>query len=391
MSVNQFYSSIHRDLFRAGQKSIQDLQSDMIRSALCTNSAKPINLSYNSTEKEPKSLNVLQESNKTTYNFTIHENLLNDSFRHCFNYLKIYRDKGRGLDINIECNVIHLDPYKYHSCNKTYYRADTSKVCNVKRSSDNLRLSITRNNNVQAKEEIQLSKINLTNSDMIVMLMCHLEGKKDMYEKDMIFRAAKHRIIQPIILRSLPIPRISTFYTISHTLHTKSHRLHGQYSLFTTLSPRTSTIPKVHLNSFNLTVFFTILTIIFMLLLVVSIICYIKLRNKRKTFRHVDRSLPEAHGQAINQSFELLESANVSLLENPLTSETHNILSSCHCSHCQIMAFLSKQISEMPDMLFPRCSTDIIGTLGHGNFGSVFKGSLKLGNARSVLQLPFSH
>ena len=204
--------------------------------------------------------------------------------------------------------------------------------------------------------------------------MCHLEGKKDMYEKG-IFRNAKHRIIQPIILRSLPTSRMST--------------LNSQYSLFTH-SPMVSTIPNVHLVTFDVTVLCTILTIFVILLLVVSLIWYIKSRIRRKTFRHADRSEPEIHGQSINESFELLESANASVLENQINPETQNLVSSCHCTNCQIMSSLPKPMSEMPDMLFPRCCTDIDGTLGHGNFGSVFKGSLKMGNARSVLQFPFS-
>ena len=357
MSVNQFYSSIHRDLLRTGQKSPEDLQSDMIKSALCANSAKPINLSYNkeiSTENETKSFNVLHERNKTTYIFSIQESWLNDPFRHCCNYLKSYRNKGRGLDIKIECNVIHLEPDRYHSCNNTYYKADTSEVCDVKRSSDYLKISITTNDNAQEKQDIILSKINLTTSDMIITLMCHLEGKKDMYEKG-IFRNAKHRIIQPIILRSLPTSRMST--------------LNSQYSLFTH-SPMVSTIPNnVHLVTFDVTVLCTILTIFVILLLVVSLIWYIKLGIRRKTFRHGDRSEPEIHGQSINESFELLESANASLLENQINPEHKTlyllaiatIAKSCHHFQSQCLKCRTCFFQDVVLILMGLWDTEILG------------------------------
>ena len=47
-----------------------------------------------------------------------------------------------------------------------------------------------------------------------------------------------------------------------------------------------------------------------------------------------------------------------------------------------MISTLPVAIAKLPDMLYPRCAITIEGNLGNGQFGSVFKGLLKMGKAR---------
>ena len=62
--------------------------------------------------------------------------------------------------------------------------------------------------------------------------------------------------------------------------------------------------------------------------------------------------------------------------------ESISITSANECVDCQMVASLPSDILKLPDMLYPRCSVTIEEGIGFGNFGTVCKGSLRIGNAR---------
>ena len=62
--------------------------------------------------------------------------------------------------------------------------------------------------------------------------------------------------------------------------------------------------------------------------------------------------------------------------------EKCSIISSNECEDCQMISSLPSAFLKLPDMLYPRCSINIEEGIGFGNFGTVCKGSLRIGNAR---------
>ena len=62
--------------------------------------------------------------------------------------------------------------------------------------------------------------------------------------------------------------------------------------------------------------------------------------------------------------------------------ESISITSANECVDCLMISSLPSDILKLPDMLYPRCSVTIEEGIGFGNFGTVCKGSLRIGNAR---------
>ena len=70
---------------------------------------------------------------------------------------------------------------------------------------------------------------------------------------------------------------------------------------------------------------------------------------------------------------------------NDVSDEERSVLSLNDCPDCKMISTLPSAILKVPDMLYPRCSINIEEGIGKGNFGAVFKGKVRIGNARYFL------
>ena len=107
--------------------------------------------------------------------------------------------------------------------------------------------------------------------------------------------------------------------------------------------------------------------------------------HRRKVIRHhdeVNSSLPN-NIQAGNEYIQV-----TSFTDRPpdddldAMHEKGSIITANECKDCQMISSLPSAILKLPDMLYPRCSITIEEGIGFGNFGTVCKGSLRIGNAR---------
>ena len=118
---------------------------------------------------------------------------------------------------------------------------------------------------------------------------------------------------------------------------------------------------------------------LFIIGLFVAARCY---RRPINLLNHEARSLPvniNAENEYI-ETFDLRNEPSEDHLD--LMCENNSIISSNECEDCQMITSLPSAILKLPDMLYPRCSVTIEEGLGFGNFGTVFKGSLRIANAR---------
>ena len=122
-------------------------------------------------------------------------------------------------------------------------------------------------------------------------------------------------------------------------------------------------------------------SIIFAIALFVSVRCYRRIKHNDNQ-EEIDNSVPNR----FHEENQYVEAFN--LIKNPsddnmnVVHESISITSANECVDCLMISSLPSDILKLPDMLYPRCSVTIEEGIGFGNFGTVCKGSLRIGNAR---------
>ena len=115
--------------------------------------------------------------------------------------------------------------------------------------------------------------------------------------------------------------------------------------------------------------------------LFISIRCYRRIKRIDNQ-EEIDNSLPNRFHEENNyvEAFNLIKRPSDDIMN--FRHESISIISANECADCQMVSSLPSDILKLPDMLYPRCSVTIEEGIGFGNFGTVCKGSLRIGNAR---------
>ena len=331
-------------------------ETSISRSTWCSHPIRRIAIEDRNEQWQENDRNdsiMIREKATKTNLISMKEDSLNEEFRNCFNYAKLSQRKiEKKLEVNVSCKVMSLHQGHSQGCNNLAVSWDNATTCSLNITQDLVLLKITRRENLQPKENITIPELNLTNSDITMSLMCYMDEKRhDIREKLKYPRNAKYLFVQPIVIK-FPSNYVDP----------------DQINLISTP-----------------TIVMIIIAIPFFIVMLGLFVKY----YKRKILS-TQTKMTEMQELNTENSYESEESTRP-FLESFRGSNggDQNFVDPHHedCSDCQIIATLPKPLLDAPDMLYPRSSLDIEKDieLGHGNFGSVFKGNLTIGKARSVL------
>ena len=120
---------------------------------------------------------------------------------------------------------------------------------------------------------------------------------------------------------------------------------------------------------------------LFAITLCVSVRCYSRIKHNENQ-EEIDSNLPNNFHQENNfvEVFNLIKRSSDNNMN--VMHETISISSVNECVDCLMVSSLPSDILKYPDMLYPRCSVTFEEGIGFGNFGTVCKGSLRIGIAR---------
>ena len=128
------------------------------------------------------------------------------------------------------------------------------------------------------------------------------------------------------------------------------------------------------------TAIYIIITCILLLALFITCIVYHKI--KTETLERISKSSNTSiDNQSVNRSIEMSE-PNIEVQQVANIMNNQNTIYSSECPDCSILNTLPNTLTESEKLLYPRCTVDIEEKLGHGNYGSVLKGYLRMGQAR---------
>ena len=269
----------------------------------------------------------------------VNKTSLNEGFRNCFHYHNHINGTSEHLDTSIRYNIAYLNEDNSDTCSSGEIRwSSSSTFVDVEDFDEVLTFNVSMNS----------SKYTSDFDNMMVNLMCILEpSEKHKYTKndDGFKRRAKYLFVQPFSVPILKIPTTSE----------------------TTLAV-TIAIPLIILAS--------LLSFVF-----------IFLQRRRAKYlkgscRNIQNIVDTNNIQSSNESATEDESNWTNQHNENCPEENFDTSISSCCVDCRAISELPSTLTETPDMLYPRCIVSMEGDLGIGNFGSVFKGSLKMGKAR---------
>ena len=297
-------------------------------------SSPPIKLEY-PENVNPKNI----RPNKTTTDMKWElkgMNRYNQDFRLC---LEHQQKKAHGLEhvsTSIDCKTNYCSEKHGNNCNELRFRKDTSSTCNFRWNSslNSGFLSIKmvakeEGNNKEGvnKQAVNLPQLSLKTTDLIINLICYI--KDDVYNLKYVFN-------QPIVVskqnKKLAIENVTT----------------------------TSGLKSVTAHASGKAVLF--MGILSTALIVAAIIAYF--RHHRRRSKHKCNGIHR-----------------IPMELNPLyqaDSESDIGGMSLHDEESEV---LPQWLTARPEMIYHNQSITKGQTLGHGQYGTVFKGKLTQGNA----------
>ena len=296
-----------------------------------------------------------------TLSVSIEQQYLDNDFRKCYHYHTINNGHAEELEIKIKCKI------------GAFKRTNDTVACTEHTMSliDSIPCNYVENGFINALTFDFMNSSNIghwkveAKTELILNLICVMEQPK---------RESGKRWTKTLFIQQ---------FLINHP-----------YGLD---SSEDSEIPRVSLDSEDSSHIAKTLGGVFSLILVFTVfVCFyrqvkIKIKNLAVFQRFITNNLVDSKRISNdypadyfigNRSYEILPTQGMTqpiVSDNEEDQNTDNLR---ECADCNMFSELPDSISQLPDMLYPRCSVDIEEKLGHGNFGSVLKGYLKMGKAR---------
>ena len=375
--------------YRSSKYLVQDNEAKIenskpIRDSWC--SSKQFPLRFQTENHTNGSINQDSWQNKTVFEWNLNETMLNDQFRLCLDYHHYHhqnRSTFEAFSSDIVCRVVtfhydivHMKSKQKSSCEDLKSHTDDFTTCSFLWN-DTLKMGTfvvnsseerVAQNNLYTND---LKNLNLSSSDTYINVMCYI--KDNAYFN-------KYTFNQPIIVsppenqeNSVDRSQLYEDSTISNepTILTKpkekpssldntqiSQQLISSTTKFSSLitkslmnnSNHTSQIPTLHSDTT-----LTFLFIILVLCLVGSIFLIVQYyrRKERKKFTEITWEM--------NRLYHSVESVT----EENDTEES----------------VLPLWLTSKPDMIYQAKCIEQSQPIGHGQYGTVYKGKLQQGNA----------
>ena len=306
---------------------------------------------------------------------------LNDEFHHCFKYHALKKGFNKNLRFHIQCKVRYYHRSLSDDCINGTLDSDVSSDCNYIENKLKDRLILNLEGHLKATKSV-------------LNLMCIMETKDDDSKEWRVERNngwKKHLFLQQFAINP-PIRLIS----MAHTSPSYASFESGSRSYMTEIPEQQDTTDTrnrykrtkyddkndVGLSDASSTIISIIVTCILLLVFVSGIYLFRYQKLKTKTLeRNLEFGNTSIGNQSVNSSFEVSE-PNIEDQQMANITNNQNTIDSSECPDCSILNTLPNALTESENLLYPRCTVDIEEKIGHGNYGSVLKGYLRMGNAR---------
>jgi hypothetical protein len=299
----------------------------------------------------------MSEKNENVWKWVSPETRYNDEFRLCLDYHDNNNTLVKSFATNISCRVetFYYLPQRAKTCNNVELLKDTTANCDfewdsgLKMGSLSIKTHLSHESMKNNKDEIKLPSLNITKSDIIINLMCFIEDTSSLDHK-YVFN-------QPVMIT---LPKNE-----QENSHTNSTITFVTQSVTTTV-PRGRSTNKTsgNIHSAQSEISLVVLAIIFVFLLIVGIALLIRYHRKRsKRYKHtaLDEWRISPSTTEMNPLYHTDESD---------TEENNNEES-----------IIPQWLTMKPEMIYqPQC-IEQGQALGHGQYGTVYKGKLSQGNA----------
>ena len=305
----------------------------------------------------------VSEKNETVWKWDSPETRYNDEFRLCLDY---HDNNNTGLknfatDISCRVDTFYYVPRRAKTCDNVELLKDNMANCDFKWDSGLkvgsllIRPNLTHESLKHEKVEIKLPMLNITKSNIIINLMCFIKDTSD-YGHKYVFN-------QPVMI-TLPTKVQETPHTPS-TITFVTQRNVTENVTSTVRWARSTKTSSGNIHSAQSDTSLVVLAIIFLFLLIVGItlvIRYHKKRSKRYKQTGLDVWKISPSTTEMNPLYHTDESDN--------EEENNNK-----------EAIIPKWLTKKPEMIYqPQC-IEQGQVLGHGQYGTVYKGKLNQGHA----------
>lgn len=301
------------------------------------------------------------------------EQVLNEELRNCFRWDRNTQQKTSAFRTITSCNLTYFSENHSENCtlNKTL-KFDTSISC----------------------------RYSGLNDENIETWMCLLDLSTEYQNCSRLGTGSSNWSRYLFMYKfTVPLPQVSTFLTTSEPdnyssvqiqpfIRSRGH-LRGSeeiklnstvnHSLLKTSIDIDPMFSKRHIAAIIVIVIFLIGSC------AIVIVCY----NRRIISNFQNNNINMTDNLHIDEHYSIpLQSSDEPLNRpNDASAEEGSVLSLNDCPDCKMISSLPSAILKIPDMLYPRCSINMEEGIGKGNFGAVFKGKVRIGNARYFLFL----
>lgn len=348
VAIDQFY-------FNAGRRQVKTTT----RSSWCSSNKSPLKIN------DSKGIEGKNSSHSWT-SWRIEEQDLNKEFRFCIDF---HRDKHyhttniskqEDLDTSIICEIQKCVVTHATECRKLKFESDTSRSCkyiwNDLQRQDSLRMQSISDGSRATHQEINLPHLNISQSDIMIDLVCFIHDAKETFGN-------KYAFVQPIVIEkstessSKPPPTTESLRdtTWVHTTEAPSI-VTEEATESSSKAPPTSESPN-QITSANTNMTIVIILCVFVLIGIsfTSFWYYRKMQVKHK--------LPDNNDDTSNTDDNRIDDHD----------DTGDEKMDFH--------ILPAWLSIKCDMIYPPCCVESGAALGHGQYGTVYKGTLTQGNA----------